>query len=292
MDAGTDRIAWLLRANRLYGADEKLAVGSRFARAFRGNGYPYPIDRAQVSRWERAAQRPGFAVLRRYEELLGMPSHRLVTLADMLYREARGTAGRSYLNRRPGGTTPEPRERTEQLIDVALGTDPMSGTDWDELTYNLSAMPSVFLYPSTLWNDLVDRLLAEMIIADGMGWMQRSESVHRLLGHPVGEGVVIAACGALAADPGNQVFVDPLTQLCSSPHPDAARRIIGQVVDPTNDHALRAAWWSVAEKVGRGHFAPADLATLARRAIDRRRAGGRGSYQPQQHAAEAERNRY
>src|SRR4051794_32312126 len=72
-----DRVAWLLRTNRLYGADEKLAVGSKFAEAFRGAGFPHPIDRAQVSRWERAAQRAGFSALRRYEELLDLPPHRL-----------------------------------------------------------------------------------------------------------------------------------------------------------------------------------------------------------------------
>ncbi len=263
-----DRVAWLLRTNRLYGTNEKLATGSNFAKAFHGDGFRRSIDGAQVSRWERAAQRPGYPVLRRYEELLELPSYRLVAMADTLYREVDGRPGQSNLDRTVEGDAPDARVRTEQLIDSARSADTMSGNDWDELTYNLCAMPSVFLYPSSLWNDLVDRLLAEMIIADGVDWLQRSESVHRLLGHPVGEGAVIAACTALAADPANQVFVDPLTQLESSPHPDAASKILGQVANPTNEHALRGAWWSVAGKVGRGHFTPDDLATLARHAVE------------------------
>jgi hypothetical protein len=150
--------------------------------------------------------------------LLNLPPHGLVAIADALYRAVEGRPGRSYLDRAVDGDMPGLRERTEQLIDQARGSDRMTGGDWDELTCNLCAMPSVFLYPSTLWNDLVDRLLAEMIIADGLGWLQRSEALHRLLGHPVGEPVVVAACAALVADPGNKVFVDPLTQLESSPH--------------------------------------------------------------------------
>jgi hypothetical protein len=263
-----DRVAWLLRANRVYGTDKGFATGSNFAKAFRGNGFRRSIDGAQLTRWERAAQRAGHAVLRRYEELLNLPPYRLVSIADSVYRSTEGRPGRSYLDREIDADSPDVRRHTEQLIDKARGDDRMNGADWDVLTCNLCAMPSVFLYPSTLWNDLVDRLLAEMIISDGLGWLQRSEALHRLLGHPVGAPVVIAACAALVADPGNQVFVDPLTQLESSPHPDAAGKIIGQILNPTNDHALRGAWCSVAEKVGRGHFAPDELKVLCHHAVE------------------------
>jgi hypothetical protein len=263
-----NRVAWLLRTNRLYGTNEGFAVGSRFAKAFPGKGFRRAIDGAQLTRWEKAVQRAGYPVLRRYEELLNLPPHRLVAVADALYRAAAGRPGRSLLDRALDADSPELRVRTEQLIDQTRGLGEMAGGDWDELTANLLAMPSVFLYPSTIWNEVVDRLVAEMIIADGVSWLQRSEALHRLLGHPIGEPIVVAACAALVADPGNQVFVDPLTQLEASPHPDAAGKIISQILNPTNDHAFRGAWWSVAEKVGRGHFAPDELAVLSRQAIE------------------------
>jgi hypothetical protein len=163
------RIAWLLRANRLYGADEKFAAGVNFVKAFRGKGFRRAIDGAQLTRWERAGQRVGFTALRRYEELLNLPSHTLVAVADVLHRTTSGVAGPSYLDRRIDGDAAEVRKRVEQLIDRARGSDRMTRHAWDELTQLLCHLPTVFLYPSTLWNDLVDRLVAEMIIADGGG---------------------------------------------------------------------------------------------------------------------------
>ena len=65
-----NRVAWLLRTNRLYGADPRLAVGANFARAFRGGCTRRSVDGAQVSRWERVVQPTDYQVLARYEELL------------------------------------------------------------------------------------------------------------------------------------------------------------------------------------------------------------------------------
>ncbi len=255
-----DRIAWLLRTNRVYGGDASLAIGANFAAELH-------VDPARVTRWERAALTAGYPVLRRYERVLGLRRYSLVSVADLVYRETRGSAGRSHLDRGLDGASPLVRRRTETLLDKTLGGDIMTGADWDELTAALWAVPNLLLYPSSLWNDIADRLLAEMIIADGPGWLLRSEALSRLLGHPTGEPYVIAACAALIGDSTNQVFIEPLTFLEASPHPDAARNIIGQVVNPTNDLAFRGAWWSVAAKVGNGHFTPGETDLLIRQAI-------------------------
>src|SRR3954447_20362527 len=74
-----DRIAWLLRVCRIHGPDEQLAKASAFAATLRGG--------------ERGASRAGVRVLRRYEELLGLPAGRLVATADFAYREASAAIG-------------------------------------------------------------------------------------------------------------------------------------------------------------------------------------------------------
>ena len=190
-----------------------------------------------------------------------------MSTADTIYREARGAPGDSWLARDldPGSATL--RRRTGELLDQALGDEPMTAAEWDELTANLWALPTVFLHPAGAWDRLAQRLVAEVTIADGLGWALRCEAVNRLLGHPSAELPVIAACAALVADPANQVFIDPLTMLEISPHPDAGRHLIAQILPPTNERAQLGAWCSAAEKIGRGHFGPADLGLLSREAV-------------------------
>ena len=67
-----DRIAWLLRVNRIYGRDEQLSVGTEFARAYRGGVAQRSVDGTQITRWELARQRVGYTPIRRYEQLLGL----------------------------------------------------------------------------------------------------------------------------------------------------------------------------------------------------------------------------
>jgi hypothetical protein len=261
-----DRIAWLLRINRLYGTDRRLAVGREFARALSHMDRAHGIDAAQVTRWERATQRVNHEMIGHYEELLGIENRSLGILADTLYREARGSPGRPTLPHPARSDPGAVRHRTYDLIDTALSPQAMTGRDWDELTVNLWDLGNVFLYPRGAWGDLVGRLLAEMIIADGTSWLLRSEALNRLLGHPDGDLAVIDACASLAADRRNQVSIEPLTVLEISPNPLAARRLLEQILDPTNAHTRRGAWWAVAEKVARGHFGPDDLAILTREA--------------------------
>jgi len=190
-----------------------------------------------------------------------------VAIADAVYRETLGRLGSPTLQRTVDPLSPAVRNRTGQLLDMALSTDAMNGDDWDELTVNLWAFPAVFVHPPTAWAVLAERLLLEMIISGGNGWLQRSEALFRLLGHPCGEMPVIAACATLSADRTNQIFIEPLTILEMSSHPDAANHLLRQIVDPTNDHAHRGAWWAVAEKVGRGHFTSAQLEALGDQAV-------------------------
>ena len=265
--AGDDRIAWLLRTNRIFGREDQFATGTNFARALKGTRSDRAVDNAQVTRWERGRQRPGFGVLRAYEELLELPPLRLVVVADMVNRELDGRPGRSQLSRRPAADRRATRTATMALLDQALSDALMTGDDWDDLTISLWELPDLILYPESLWTTLADRLLAEMIIADGVQWLQRSEAMIRLLGHPDGELPVIAACAALVADTRSQVMIEPLMLLEATAHPDAAGHVLRQIANPTNGYALQGAWWAAAEKVGQGHFSIPQQRELAREAI-------------------------
>jgi hypothetical protein len=245
-----------------------MTIGSKFARAFGRSRVGGIVDPSQVTRWELVYHRADYHVLRRYEELLHLRPNTLVTVADMIYRESVGRPGASPLGRDIDPDSDHVMDRTGQLLEQALSTDVMTGDDWDELTANIVAVPRLLLVPRRAWNEVADRLLAEMIIADGAGWTQRLEGVNRLMGHRHGQAAVVAACAALAADRANQVFIEPLTVLELSPHPDAARHLVRQVVGPTNDHAHRGAWLAVAEKIGRGHFDDSDITTLSRHAVE------------------------
>src|SRR5262249_58081836 len=94
-----DQIAWMLRANRLLGDDEKLTSLTAFAAAFHGGCWPGPASPSQVSRWETAAVPAGFGVLRRDEQLLDLAPGRLTGLAGWGYPEGSGPP-------RPPGLSP------------------------------------------------------------------------------------------------------------------------------------------------------------------------------------------
>jgi hypothetical protein len=252
-------VAWLIRVNRIHGRDEKLANARTFATAFRGGSWNAPASVSQVSRWETACVRAGCTVLRRYEELLGVPPHQLLAAADWAYRETGNCTGRPVLDRGVDPTDPRILDQTEELLDRALSTELMSGADWDRLSSHLLVLPAVLLHPSQAWEHLAQRLLAELLIADGMAWMMRAEAMARLIAHPRTRGPIIDACASLVADPTNQVVIEPLTILDQTADRDANRHVVAQLSAPTSERVLRGALLACIEKVGRRHFTPDEL---------------------------------
>ncbi|MFI5951839.1 hypothetical protein ACIA8B_30245 [Micromonospora chalcea] len=248
----------MLRVNRVYGADDNLVNAARFARWFRGGSSSRAADRAQISRWERGVQLPGHATLCRYEELLGLPRASLYAIADTVYREVPPSPGkqvRRRIGRNPAGS----RRQPDELLDTALGSCAMTGDSWDLLTAHLVGNPG----RDAPWERLTQRLLAELIVAQGIGWQLRSTAIGRLLADKRSRPALISACSALGADPGNQVFIEPLTILDGVSHRDAARQIIRHVVNPVNEHARLGAWWAAAGKASRNQFTDGELRLLA-----------------------------
>jgi hypothetical protein len=248
---------------------------STFAAAFPGGSYPGSASESTVSRWETGAGRATFHTVRRYEELLGLPSGTLVAPVDYLHRYTAPT-GRSApgLTRAVSGDrSAVPYRRIEELLDRVGQADPMTGADWDELTGHLAVRPDLVLVPSRLWTDLAERLLAEMMVADGLGWMQRSEALHRLMAHPVGQAAAVAVCAGAIANPGNNVFIEPMAILDASLHPDANRLVLAELIQPTNVRTRYGALLACVRKVRDGHF-NSDQLVAVRSTIDEIVTGG------------------
>ncbi|MET8837213.1 hypothetical protein ABZV78_25310 [Micromonospora sp. NPDC004540] len=196
--------------------------------------------------------------MQRYEQLLDLPPNSLVAVTDTVYRYSA-----PFITPKPRlGRGPRRPGRVEQLLDRALSDDLMAGAEWDRLTADLAASPRGVIAPASLWDRIAERLLAETIIADGVPWMQRYEALNRLLAHPVGQQAAIAACANLAADRSNQVFVEPVSVLDASAHPDAGSHLLRQLVDPTNDLARYGALLGCVRKLRYGHFTAPQLLRL------------------------------
>ncbi|MEU7588887.1 hypothetical protein AB0A95_21645 [Micromonospora sp. NPDC049230] len=257
------RVGWLLRVNRLYGPSDRWLRSAAFAGAFQGGCWAELTSIYQISRWETAAVCAPYLAVRRYEELLGLPSHHLVALVDTIHRYAASTHSvMPELVRAPDRLAAS--DRLDELVDrAASSTALLTGVEWDELTRRLAATPTVVITPHRAWGTIAERLLGETIVADGIAWMQRYEALSRLLAHPVGQQAAVSACTSLAADPTNQVFVETVGVLDASDHPDANRYVLEQLVHPTNERAQYGALLASVRKLRFGHFTDAEMPGLA-----------------------------
>lgn len=256
--------AWLLRANRQFReSDGPLSLGE-FGRRFTDRGWPVG-GKWSLSRWETGAAAVPYLAVRGYEDVLSLAPGTLTAVVDTLNRYLAPRPVSAPALARPAGVLGLDRhERLAALIDkVHVGGD-MTGVEWDELTGFLSATPTVVLPRPGTWSELAQRLLAEMIIADGLPWMQRFESLNRLLSHPVGQRPAIAACASLAADRTNQVFIETICALDGSAHADANRFILGQLGSPTNGRTLYGALLASVRKCRQGHFSENETRVLVR----------------------------
>src|SRR5512139_1841191 len=258
------RVAWLLRVNRLLGENPEWTRTAVFAQAFRGKAFPGGISESTVSRWETGTAGHTYAAVSRYEELLGLPRGLLTAVADTIGRYAAPRHTMEPLLRR--GPPPEPGSerftRLEELLDRAASRAPMSGVDWDELTGIISTMPRLVVAPSRMWTELASRLVEETVVSDGLPWMLRFEGLNRLLGHAVAAPAAVGACLSLIRDPANQVFVEPVSVLDASAHPDAGRFVLGQLVNPINERSRYGALLACVRKVRYGHLRPPQLTTI------------------------------
>ncbi len=263
------RVAWMLRANRVLGPDRGLATMSTFAAVFHGGVYVNGVSDSTVSRWETGAVRAPFLAVRRYEELLGLAAGQLISVADTIYRYAAPTLTTDPVLARadPSRSDPDEHARLDRLLEQALSQEPMSGWQWDELTGQLLALPRFFLQ-QRVWAELSTRLVQESVVAHGVPWLQRFEALTRLLGHTASRRHAIDACVRLVTGDHNQSFVEPISVLDATSHPDAATFLLRQLSDPINERARYGALLGCVRKVRYGHFTDTQLDDLTRGVLD------------------------
>jgi hypothetical protein len=188
-------------------------------------------------------------------------------IADSLFRHATAGLSPSRLDRGIDPNASQVRVHTDSLLEQALSNDLMTGQDWDELTCLLSAMGQVFLRPGD-WADLVGRLLSEQLIASGWAWRQRNESMHRLLWLPCSRQHAISACAAVVRDSRSQVLLEPLAILDMADEPEVTGLLVEQLVNPTNDQALRGALLASVTKIRRRRYSPDQLKRVVTAAVE------------------------
>jgi hypothetical protein len=285
----------LLRASRVHDPAGRFANAKAFAAAFRGGCWDRTAGESQISRWETGVHQAPLEAVRRYEQLLDVPPGQLTGALHLLGRyRSSGRDGRSVLRGGPIGALEVARRRLGDLIDLIDCDGPLSGTDWDELTTLLADNPAWTIAPRRIWRRMAERLTTEMIIANGVAWQQRFESLNRLMNHRDGQQAAIAVCADLAADPANQVPIEVVSMFDATAAPEATVPILQQLRKPTNDRALYGAILACVRKIQYSHFTrdellrlgsalrelahdpgPDDLRRLAGHVLDR--LGGRAS---------------
>lgn len=259
------RLGWLLRVNRLFGARSRYARLRTFAAEF-ARADQLRATVATFSRWETGLSAAPYRAVRRYEQVLGLPAHALVSVIDTVSRYMSASPDAAPLLTRPKPA--EPERRTEELVDRACGGDLMTAGDWDDLTNILACQPGIVLSPRRVWTDLSERLLHETSIADGVLWMRRAEAFNRLIAHPAGQHAAIATVAAAAADRSVQSMVGMVSVFESSIHETANAHVVRHLTDPVTDRTFYGALLASVRKLRYGHFSSAQLRKLVPVIVD------------------------
>ena len=251
--------AWLLRSARAYTPASRGMTASRFAQG--DDVYP-AVHRSQVSRWESGHTEPTYELVRRYEDLCGIPVGQLVTPVDLVYRHDRPRVHRPRLAR----TLPDDRvAAAAPLLDACLTGEVLTGADWDFLSAAIADVPDV-LAPRSVWADLLRRLLTELAASVGAPYLRRAEAVARLTGHPRARDAALEVVGDMLADPSAQVYAEAASMLAYFDHPGTAPMLQRVLRDPVSPNAARAALFASATLLRERRADPDDAYALVRRA--------------------------
>jgi hypothetical protein len=259
------RIAWMLRVNRLYGPDEAWTSGEVFSAAFAGGCHPKAVSESKISRWETGLTDVPQKAVRRYEQILGLPAWSLVSTVDLTSR---------YLS--PSASALRSADRTclhsaeekllEGFLDQVASSGMLTGAEWYEAARLFTSLQGLLLRRRD-WEEICYRLLAETVAADGEAWKPRFEAYCRLLQHPSAQRFAVAACADWAHSRDNRVFIEPLSLLDGSCHPDAATAILRQLASPTNEDAFAGALLACIRKAEDGHFSEPQVTAVAKVAL-------------------------
>ncbi|MGW5722061.1 hypothetical protein ACWEVP_38220 [Amycolatopsis sp. NPDC003865] len=252
------RVGWLLRVNRVLGTRSRNRSLSGFAQDFAPDQRIAP---STLSRWETGKSAIPHWAPARYEATLALPFMLLSAAADTSYRyhtRPSPLIPNWAQRRRP----PAPGPVLDQLVDRAIGGDVLTAGDWDRLSELIARRPQLVLSPATTWARLTERLLTELSIADGVQWMVRAESYHRLIAHPRGQQPAISTATAAADDSSAQSMIGHLSVFTASSHPAASTSVIRHVTDPATIRTFYGALLTSVKKVRYGHFSQPQLRSL------------------------------
>jgi hypothetical protein len=257
------RIGWLLRINRLYGANGAWESAASFASAFAGGSHPGAVSPSKISRWETGLVNVPYSAIRRYEELLSLPARSLSSTVDVVSRNMsaqvnRDSAAMPWLSRAEQVTD----HGFDSFLDTATSAGLMTAADWDDLSSLIASNPGLRLRRRE-WEAISSRLLVETVSADGDAWKPRFEAFMRLLSHPDGQQAAIAACAAWARCRDNHAAIEVISLLDTCHHPDAASAVIGQLTSPVKDDVFAGALLACVRKVQEGHFSPEQVHCVA-----------------------------
>ncbi|MEV5721607.1 hypothetical protein AB0L41_47805 [Amycolatopsis mediterranei] len=252
------RVGWLLRVNRTFSTHSRHRSLNGFAQDFAPDQRIAP---STLSRWETGKVTIPHWVPACYEATLGLPSMLLSAAADTSYR----------YHTQPSALIPnwaQHRRRPtlgpvlDQLVDRAVGDDMMTAGAWDRLSELIARRPQLVLSPATTWSRLTERLLTELSIADGVQWMVRAESYHRLIAHPNGQQPAIFTATAAADDSSAQSMIGHLSVFTASSHPAASTSVIRHVTDPATIRTFYGALLTSVKKLRYGHFSRTQVRSL------------------------------
>ncbi len=237
-----EKLRWVLRNARTHAADPSRRTAIGFAAAA-------GVHRSQVGRWENGTVDVTYELVRRYEETLHLPEGQLLAVIDVFNRTLlpRPTESALYPRDEPDV------ERTLELLERALGTERMTGLEWDHLSLNLDRMPHA-LIRATDWEHLIRRCNQEIAVSLELNFLQRYGAAARFVRHPRSAAIVTQIAADILRDPGAQIYADVASVLRFTTHPEAIAVLLGQLREPTNDHALRAAYLALTSLVAGGRL--------------------------------------
>ena len=213
-----DDVHWVIRNARLHAADPALRTAAGFARAL--GGAPH---RAQVARWEDGQVALTHRLVRRYEEVLGLPHGQLLRAIDLITRD------RSPINRMPVIPAPVPDDIAPEalpLLERARQYAPMTGLDWDRLTTLLGSVHHVLVRERD-WETLLYRLSLETSVSTGLEYVldgsglrpERQEATRRAIMRRLAEQV--------PSDDGDPVLERLVRTSLEDPHLDSRDTALG-----------------------------------------------------------------
>ncbi len=175
-------------------------------------------------------------------------------MIDTIFRYHAVRLAAAPLLRRPVPDGRSVADRMGSVLEKVCSGDPVSGAEWGDLTSTLATSPLVVVGVRNMWAEVTERLLAEVMISDGVAWMQRFDSLNTLLSHPSSQEPAISTISTIIDEGRSQSLVGTACLLDASGHPDASRKVLSYLDNPADDRVFKGALMACVRKLHYHHF--------------------------------------